>query len=473
MRIAIQVLNNDELTQVHERSLRILVHIGARVESAKARKILSDAGAHVEEKRRIVRFPQTLVEEALRLAPRDFTLGGRRPGWYWPMNHGDCTLLADGEAKWVVNAATGQRQLGTKDDWLKATQLIDVLDEIGLYWRMVGSPSQQESTREKVAYWRNVFTHFTKHVQDSTETIEQSYWLLEVLQTIFGGREAVRLLKPFSFLLCPVSPLVIEGSYTDAYLQTAGWDIPVAIMPMPIMGMSSPARLIATTVVGNCDVLAMLCLIQASSPGTPVIYAPALATADPRTGRYTGGAVEHSLLSIATTQMARFYNLPVEASTGGTNEYVPGIQAGYERAINWTLPTLAWPDILVGPGLFEGSTVLCYEQLLLDVEVFRHCRRLHLGIGTEKDQWLEEVIARLGPGGNFLKHQTTRDALRSGEWYLSTLGEPEVIQKKLGLLEEVRDRIDEILAQRKPLPLDDDVNQELEQIERRAIDVSS
>ena len=468
MQITIQVLNQDELTQVHERSLRILVHIGVRVESAKARKILGDAGAQVDEKRRIVRFPQTLVEESLRTAPKDFTLAGRRPGWYWPMNHGDCTLLADGEAKWVVNAETGQRLMGTKDDWLKATQLIDALDEIGLYWRMVGSPMHLESPREKVAYWRNVFTHFTKHVQDSTETVEQSCWLLEVLQTIFGGREVVRLLKPFSILLCPVSPLVIEGSYTDAYLQTAGWDIPVAIMPMPIMGMSSPARLIATTVVGNCEVLAMLCLIQASSPGTPVIYAPALATTEPRTGRYTGGAVEHALLSMAVVQMARYYHLPVEASTGGTNEYVPGIQAGYERAINWTLPTLAWPDILVGPGLFEGSTVLCYEQLLLDVEVFRHCRRLHLGIGTGKDQWLEEVIARLGPGGNFLKHPTTRDALRSGEWHVNTLGEPEFLQKKLGLLDEVRDRIGEILKERKPLPLDEDIDRELAQIERRA-----
>jgi len=438
------------------------------VESAQARKILAGAGAQVDEKRRIVHFPQSLVEESLRRAPKDFTLGGRRPGWYWPMNHGECTLLADGEAKWVVDAETGQRLLVTEEDWLKATRLIDALDEIGVYWRMVGTPAHQESPAEKVTYWRNVFTHFTKHVQDSTETVEQSRWLLEVLQTIFGGREAVKLLKPFSFLVCPVSPLVIEGSFTDAYLQVIGWDIPVAIMPMPIMGMSSPARLISTTVVGNADVLAMLCLIQAAAPGTPVIYAPALATAEPRSGRYTGGAVEHALLSIAATQMARYYGLPVEASTGGTNQYVPGIQAGYERAINWTLPTLAWPDILVGPGLFEGSTVLCYEQLLLDVEVFRHCRRLHQGIGTEKDQWLEEVIARLGPGGNFLKHPTTRDALRLGEWHISTLGEPEVSQKKLGLLAEVRSRINEILAARKPLLLDEDTSQELIRIERLA-----
>jgi trimethylamine--corrinoid protein Co-methyltransferase len=385
------------------------------------------------------------------------------------MNHGDCTLLADGEAKWVVEAETGERRAGTENDWLKATQLIDVLDEIGVYWRMVGETTRFETAANKVRYWRNVFTHFTKHVQDSTETVEQSTWLQEVLQTVFGGAEVVKLLKPFSTLVCPVSPLVIEGSYTDAYLQLVGWQIPVAIMPMPIMGMTTPARLISTTVVGNCEVLAMLCLIQAASPGTPVIYAPALATAEPRTGRYTGGAVEHALLSVAVTQLGRYYGLPVEASTGGTNEYSPGIQAGYERAINWTLPSLAWPDILVGPGLFEGSTVLCYEQLLLDVEVFRHCRRLHMGIGTENDEWLEELIAHVGPGGNFLKHPTTRDALRLGEWHISTLGEPEIFQRKLGLIEEVRHRIEEILGKRTPLPLDAEIVTELERIEQKAL----
>lgn len=468
MRIQIQILNQNELTEVHERSLRILLHVGVRVDSAEGRKILGEAGAQVDEKRRIVHFPQSLVEASLKRAPKEFTLGGRRPGWYWPMNHGDCTLLADGEARWVVDAESGEYHEGTEADWLKATQLIDALDEIGVYWRMVSYLTRQEKPREKVSYWRNVFTHFTKHVQDSTETAEQSCWLLEVLQTVFGGSEAVKLVKPFSFLVCPVSPLVIDSAYTDAYLQTLGWEIPVAIMPMPIMGLTSPARLISTTVVGNCEVLAMLCLIQAASPGTPVIYAPALATAEPRSGRYTGGAVEHALLSMAATQMARYYGLPVEASTGGTNEYTPGIQAGYERAINWTLPTLAWPDILVGPGLFEGSTVLCYEQLLLDVEVFRHCRRLHLGIGTDHDEWLEDLIARTGPGGNFLKHPTTRDALRMGEWHLSTLGETEIIQKKLGLLEEVRGRIEEILAKRQVLPLDEDIDKELAQIERRA-----
>lgn len=468
MHIKIEVFNQAEMDQVHERSLRILLHSGVRIDSTKARKILGDAGAQVDESHSIVRFPPALVEEALRRSPKQFTLGGRRPGWYWPLNNDECTLLADGEARSVVDAESGERRPGTEADWLKATQLIDAIDEIGVYWRMVGSLYRQETISRKVHYWRNVFTQFSKHVQDSTETALQSRWLLDLLQVIFGDQQAIRERKPISFLLCPVSPLVIEQGYTDAYLEMIDYGLPIAIMPMPIMGLTSPARLIATTVQGNCEVLAMLCIVQAASAGTPVIYAPALAAAEPRSGQYTGGAVEHALLSVSATQMARYYHLPVEASTGGSHEYHPGIQAGYERAINWALPTIAWPDILVGPGLFEGSTVLCYEQLILDIEVFRHCRRLHTGIGTEPNEWLEEVIARTPPGGNFMKHPTTRDALRMGEWYIRHIGDPDVYPQNLSLLEETRELIETILAKRQELPLDEYTVKELDLLEAKA-----
>jgi trimethylamine--corrinoid protein Co-methyltransferase len=466
MQAQIQVLCPEELCEVHGRSLRILMDTGVRVDSSRARKILSEAGAQVDNKNDVVRFPPSLVENALKSAPKDFILGGRRPGWNFPVNHGDCTLAADGEALWVVNADTGERRPGTEADWLKATQLIDALDEIGVYWQMISNPSDQETMDRKVRYWRNTFTQFSKHIQDSTENVEQTRWLLELLQIIFGNRDTLKQIKPFSFLLCPVSPLVIEENFTDAYLETIGMELPVAVMPMPILGLTSPARLIATTVQGNCETLAMLCLVQAAAPGTPFIYAPALALADLRTGRYTGGAIEHSLLSVSVTQMARYYHLPVEASTGGANGSTPGIKTSYERTINWTLPTLAWPDILVGPGLFAGSTVLCYEQLYLDVEVFRSLKRLHQGIRSEDDQWLLDVIAEAGPGGNFLKHRSTLDGLRSGVWHISNLDRMNEMQET-HILEYVRAQIEEILKAHQPLPLDEDTEKELDRLEAR------
>ena len=240
-----------------------------------------------------------------------------------------------------------------------------------------------------------------------------------------------------------------------------------------MMGSTAPASLISTLVLANCEVLATLCLVQAAAPGTPIIYAPAPSVMDPYSGRYSGGEVEHALLGAAVTAMARYYDLPSETSTGGTRHHIPSIQAGYERALNWALPALSWPDLLVGPGLLSGATILSLEQLLIDVEVFRRCRRLATGTSSSAGQWLDEVIAAVGPGGNFLTQRSSRDSIRRGEWYISKIGVGDTFEQwdaagRPDLLAELRDQVAQILASHRPLPLDEAVERELDQIEKRA-----
>ncbi len=473
MKTLLQVLSKDERAQVHERTLNILAKTGVRVDTAWGRQILKDAGAEVDENTTVVRFPRAMVEESLRLAPKEFTLGARRPEWDLHMNSGECTLLIDGEAVFALDRETGERRPGTIQDWMEATRLIDALDEVGIYWSMVEARDRGDTVADYVDYLRGVFGNFSKHVQDGPSSPEQAPWFLEVLQVIFGDKETIRCTHPLSFLLCPLSPLAIEAPYTDAYLALLGWDIPVAVMPMPLMGGTAPGSLISTTVLGNCDVLAMLCLIQAGAPGTPFIYAPALSVIDPRTGRYSPGAVENGLLGAAAVEMARYYGLPAEGTGGGSECYAPGIQAGYERAMNALLPLLSWPDILVGPGLLGGAMVLSLEQLLIDVEIFRMARRAHQGIVTGEDKWLEDVIDRVGPAGNFLGERSTRKGTRSGEWYVSEFGVHDTYEKweaagKPALLDEARQKVDEILAAHEPLPLDEDIERELDRIQKRA-----
>lgn len=473
MRMLLQVLSEEELHQVHERTLGVLAKTGVRVDTAQGRQILRDAGAEVDESTQIVRFPRALVEESLRLTPKEFTLGARRPGWDLHMNGGDCTLLIDGEAMFILDPETGERRLATSKDWIKATHLIDALDEVGVYWSMVEVSDRGDTMADFVGYLRGVFHNFSKHVQDATASPEQAPWLLEVLQTIFGDRDIIRRTHPLSFLLCPQSPLIIAGPHTDAYLALLGWDIPVAIMPMPLRGATAPGTLISTTVIGNCETLAMLCLLQAAAPGTPIIYAPCLATMDPRSGLYSGGAIAGGLGGVASTEMARYYGLPAESSGIGTDQFVPGIQAGYERALNGLLTSLSWPDILVGPGLLGGSMILSLRQLLIDVEIFRISQRAHLGIATDEGRWLGDEIDQLGPGGHFLAERSTVERIRGRRWYLSELGvhnsfENWEAQGRPRLLELVGQQLDEILASHEPLPLSEEVERELDRIQQRA-----
>lgn len=458
---------------MHERTLRVLAEDGMRVDTDEGRRILRQSGARVDEATRMARLPRSLVEEALRSATTTFTLGGRRAGWSHPLNAGACTLLADGGATSTLDAATGEQRPCTSDDWLAAVTLLDFYDDVGLYWCPTDYPADAGTPGGFVRYLARTFAAFGKHVQDSFGDDRLSPWLLEALDIVFGGRQAVAREHPFSFLITPTSPLTIEQRFTDAWLALRGWDVPVAIMPMPLQGATAPGSRLSTLLAANCETLGTLCLVQAAAPGTPVIYAPVIATMDPRSGRYAAGAIEHAVLAVAGCEMARFYGLPVEASGLLSEQYEPGIRAGWEKAHSALLVTLAWPDILVGPGLLGGALVLSLEQLVLDIEVARVARRAREGVPVRDELWLDEVMARVGPCGSFLSERSTRMNVRGGEWYVSDLDAPGSYEawRAAGsptVLDAARERVREILGAHRLLPLPADVAVALADLERRA-----
>jgi trimethylamine--corrinoid protein Co-methyltransferase len=194
---------------------------------------------------------------------------------------------------------------------------------------------------------------------------------------------------------------------------------------------------------------------------------------NPRTGLYSAGAIENGLLSSAGIEMARYYGLPVEGTGGGTDTYAPGIQASYERAMNSLMAMLSWPDLIVGSGLLGGSMILSLEQQVIDAEVFRMSKQAHRGILTHKEMWLDDVIQRVGPGGNFLGEKSTRANMRSGEWLIPRLGVHETQgawenSGRKDILAEAREKVEHILSTHQPLPLGEDVEKELENIQQSA-----
>lgn len=239
------------------------------------------------------------------------------------------------------------------------------------------------------------------------------------------------------------------------------------------MGATAPASMISTIVQGNCEVLSMLCLIQAHEPGVPVIYAPALALMDPRTGGLRNAGMQYAIMGAAATEMARYYRLPAESSPGGSDAHQLDIQMGLEGAA-MALPTmLAWPDIIVGPGMLDGSMVASLEQLIIDVEIFRLAKQAHRGVVSDDQHWLVDAIDDVGPGGHFLSESSTLSAIRSDEWNLSDLGvhgsfEDWLVQGKEPLIAGVNRKVDDIIATHKPLPLGESAEKELAMICRRA-----
>jgi len=373
----------------------------------------------------------------------------------------------------VLDSVTGERRLATYADWEKVTRLADALDEIGVYWCQVHPSDRGDTPGDMADYWCRVFRNFSKHVQDNADRVEDAPWYLEILQTVFGSKETIRKNHPVSALLCPQSPLAIDKTYTEGYLALKGWNIPVAIMPMPLMGASSPGNMISTVIQGNCEVLSMICLLQANEPGVPIIYAPALAVMNPKTAMPSYASMEFSIMDAAATEMAMYYGIPAESSPGASDAHILDLQSGFEAgAMN--IPTiLSCPDIVVSAGMLDGSMVSSLEKILIDVEIFRLGKHAQKGINTNENMWLTDVIKKIGPGGNYLYEKSTVEAVRSDDWYVSDFGSHETYENwikkgKKDLLEEAREKVSQILKSHKALLLGEDLEKELENICKRA-----
>jgi trimethylamine--corrinoid protein Co-methyltransferase len=114
---------------------------------------------------------------------------------------------------------------------------------------------------------------------------------------------------------------------------------------------------------------------------------------------------------------------------------------------------------------------------LIDVEVFRMCKQAQRGIVVDGAKWLGDVIDQVGPGGNFLAEYSTVDGIRDGEWYVSKFGVHDAFEGweaagRPSLVDEVRDKVDRILATHHPLPLEEDAERELDRIQKRAQEVA-
>jgi trimethylamine--corrinoid protein Co-methyltransferase len=78
-------------------------------------------------------------------------------------------------------------------------------------------------------------------------------------------------------------------------------------------GVTAPASVAGAMVIGNAEILSALCLIQLTSPGTPVYYSFLPEMINPHTGGCLASALQKPLLYAGGVQLGHYYNLPVRA----------------------------------------------------------------------------------------------------------------------------------------------------------------
>jgi trimethylamine--corrinoid protein Co-methyltransferase len=110
---------------------------------------------------------------------------------------------------------------------------------------------------------------------------------------------------------------------------------------------------------------------------------------------------------MAFAQMARFYNVPCGGYIGLTNSKINDAQSGYETGMSTVAGTLAGADMLNMAGLLDALKSFDFAKAVIDNEIALMLKRIQRGLEFNEENMALEIIARVGPGGNFMLEDTT------------------------------------------------------------------
>lgn len=472
MRTKLTCLSESERERVHLESLRILNEVGVRFRSGRARKLLAGAGARVDNTSEIVRIPPEMIAQALRTAPKSFTLGARQPAFDFVLPSDFTAYTLDGAATFALDFESRERRYAVTRDLIASLRIFEELPLGTVVWPNVvlhDIPEHSNDVRTALLS----FIHSSKHIQHEIHHPAHVPYLIEGLAAIAGSEEAVRQRKLFSVCYCTIPPLTHDEEMCDACLELTQFHVPILPYPMPACGSTGPASLFSNVAVANAESLSSLVLFQMSSPGTPIIYGSAAGITNFRTGGFVQGASESSLINTALGEMARFYGLPNTQAGCLSDAQEPGPQALLEKMLT-TLPlVLSGVDVINGIGEIATSQLLVQEQLLVDHELACFCKRLKDGLEVTDTQNFFDDIGRVGPGGNFLMEENTARACHGPQFFHPQLAERTTYEAwlKLGrpdMYAKARQKVQSMLDSPIKNPLAADIVGKLEEIMRRA-----
>jgi trimethylamine--corrinoid protein Co-methyltransferase len=465
------MLSRSDIELIHESSLRVLADVGVRFQSARARALLAGGGAHVDDDTQIVRLPRELVEQTLATAPRTILLAGRDPGRDCLLDHTRTFTTLDGIGASVLDHHTLEKRPSTTADLADAVRVADALPELDVQWYIV-NPTEQKPKLENLRGIATMYANTGKHVQAEVLHPEDVPYAMELLALAAPDGVWRRERSTFSAVYCPVAPLQHEGAALDAAIMLAEQGVPLTVFSLALAGATAPVTLAGTVVQTNCDVLSAFVVLQLAAPGCPLIYVANSAVMDMRAATYASGGPEGILINTALTEMGRHYGFPVLTCGFSSDAKRAGMQTGFEGSPMALTSFLMRPDLLTGMGMLDSAQMLYLPKLVLDAEVRRAWDRVLQGMDLDDEHLMLDLIAEVGPGGHYLKAKQTRTFLRSGEHFIPEFFLRSSFEAWLGdprsELERAGERVDEILATHRPLPLPDGAAQAMEDVLARA-----
>ncbi len=438
-------IGQEQVTLVHEASLKILRDPGLIGFNRQAADIFSDHGAEVTSvgggglPSWVIKVPERLVLQALDSAPKTVKLGARNrdntlimkgdePRVYY-ITGSETNIWLDVDFPAYVKKSDPSCEIvvpeflprrGTVADLCKSAHVCEHLETVDGYIRTVNIQDKDitEDNKDVNKYFASL-NNTTKHVMSGLTSLKQLDNVVNMAELIAGGEEELKENPIISFITCLVkSPLQFVDDTTDTFIAVCRRGLPVVVSSAPQAGTTAPMKEDGIVAQINAEVLAGITLGQLVNPGTPLIYGtvPVRARLDNLADSY--GAPETSQFNVDCVQMARFYKLPCYATSGVCDAKQPGTQSSIERLFSDILVTLSGPQYLhCAFGLLDCNSIFCLLQAVLDDAHFQMIK-FFLKPPLINEAEIEKTLRQVGevvatPQKLYIKY--IRPMMRSGQ----------------------------------------------------------
>jgi len=232
--LGLRFLDKGEEDLVHTQSLECLDKIGVLVRSESVLKMLADAGVDVDFKKKIAKIPESVVNEAIRKAPKSIILGARNekrdlklPVARYPfVSTGGVTLF-------MTDLESGERRKASRKDLADFARLADALDPIDAFWPIVTTsdvPPHAQFVQELWTSFQNTTKHILGSAGSGTLGVSDARVQIALGRLVAGGANDMKKRPPFSVLSCSIAPLSFEKGVVEAQVEYARAGVPVISM---------------------------------------------------------------------------------------------------------------------------------------------------------------------------------------------------------------------------------------------------
>lgn len=468
------LLTEEEIYDIHVAAMEVLERVGVRIQHDRALEILKDAGAIIDEKKKVAKIPEYLVREALTKTPSRDLLRARNPENNILIGDGDPYFTNAFGAHYVIDLETGERRLATLEDLDEFTLLSDYFPTVD-YVKPNIMPQElsQNVLQQEMAL--SMFKNTEKHCSVLALTPEGFRDVIEMAKILAGGEE--EFLKHPSIIdtgFNNVPPLKYSHDIIEMVLECAKYRIPFDISTGALASASGPVTLAGLVVQGIAENHAVVVLTQLEGPGTPIMWGSCGTILDQRGGTAAYGSPENGLIHAAFIQLADYYGIPYYGAAGVVDSKAPDPQAAYENTMNALIATLAGADVIHDGvyGILEAGVTACYEQFAISNDICEAIKRVAKGIDVTKETLAIDVIKAVGHDSNHLTADAglefTMKHVQNEQWHpkitdrssrpdWEARGEKDMVQR-------AKEKVKEILESHQVEPLDEDIEKEMRKI---------